>query len=463
MKPELFDVVIVGAGPAGMGAALEASRAGLSVALLDEQEQIGGQIYRNITQATPNRHTLLGPDYAAGAALARAFTQAPIAYLAGASVWQITPERTVHFLKDGMARVFSAGRIILCSGAYERPMPIPGWTLPGVMTAGAGQILIKGAALVPRHPVVLAGCGPLLYLLAWQYLQAGQSIAALVDTTTRQDELRAGRQLLRVLLSSPGRKQLAKGAGLLRAIRQAGVPHFRGARNLAVVGETVAEALTFSVNEQRYRIPARLVLLHQGIVPNTQFTQALRAEHHWDKTQLCWTPVTDQWGELSVPGIHVAGDGGGIVGATAAGLQGRLAALGAAVRLERFSLKSAGSRIGQLRQELKHQLSIRPFLDTLYRPLDALRVPPEDDVIVCRCEEVRAGDLRRYVALGCQGPNQAKSFGRCGMGPCQGRLCGLTVSETIAQARGVSPVEVGYCRIRPPIKPITLAELATER
>ena len=106
-------------------------------------------------------------------------------------------------------------------------------------------------------------------------------------------------------------------------------------------------------------------------------------------------------------------------------------------------------------------MRIRPFLDSLYRPRDENRVP-KDEVIVCRCEEVTAGELRSFVKLGCLGPNQAKSFGRCGMGPCQGRLCGLTVTEVIADARSVPPETIGYYRIRPPIKPLTLGELAGE-
>jgi bacterioferritin-associated ferredoxin len=113
------------------------------------------------------------------------------------------------------------------------------------------------------------------------------------------------------------------------------------------------------------------------------------------------------------------------------------------------------------RRALANVMRIRPFLDSLYRPRDANRIP-SDDVIVCRCEEVTAGDVRGFVELGCLGPNQAKSFGRCGMGPCQGRMCGLTVTEIIADARKVPPGEVGYYRIRPPIKPLTLGELAGE-
>ena len=113
-----------------------------------------------------------------------------------------------------------------------------------------------------------------------------------------------------------------------------------------------------------------------------------------------------------------------------------------------------------MRSELRANLHVRPFLDALYRPLDAHRIPAQDSVVVCRCEEVTAGQIRGYVGVGCQGPNQTKAFGRCGMGPCQGRLCGLTVTELIANARGVPPGEVGYYRIRPPIKPVTLGELA---
>jgi NADPH-dependent 2,4-dienoyl-CoA reductase/sulfur reductase-like enzyme len=209
------------------------------------------------------------------------------------------------------------------------------------------------------------------------------------------------------------------------------------------------------------RIEASVFLLHQGVVPNTQFSWSLRATHHWDDAQLCFTPQTDAWGELDVAGIFVAGDGGGIAGAQAAEAQGELSALAIAAQLGALDQTTRNHNAAPLLRRLAEVKRIRPFLDTLYRPRDENRVP-QDDVQVCRCEEVTAGDVRRFVELGCQGPNQAKSFGRCGMGPCQGRLCGLTVTEVIAEARKVSPATVGYYRIRPPIKPLTLGELAGE-
>jgi NADPH-dependent 2,4-dienoyl-CoA reductase/sulfur reductase-like enzyme len=197
------------------------------------------------------------------------------------------------------------------------------------------------------------------------------------------------------------------------------------------------------------------------VVPNTQFTQSLRASHTWDEAQLCFAPVTDQWGELDVPGIFVAGDGGGIGGAQAAETQGEVTALAIAAQLGAIDTAARNRSAAPLLRRLGDVMRIRPFLDSLYRPRDEHRVP-KDEVIVCRCEEVTAGELRRFVKLGCLGPNQAKSFGRCGMGPCQGRLCGLTVTEVIADARDVAPATVGYYRIRPPIKPLTLGELAGE-
>jgi NADPH-dependent 2,4-dienoyl-CoA reductase/sulfur reductase-like enzyme len=457
MQPEDVDVVVIGAGPAGMSAAIAAAGAGASVVLLDEQPTPGGQIYRAITQTDAARIELLGPDYAAGRALADAFATSGARYESGVAVWEVTRERRVNALQDGRVRSWQAQRVVLATGAMERPVPIPGWTLPGVMTAGAAQILLKAARVVPATGgLVLAGCGPLLYLLGWQYLRAGVKIRAIVDTTERADHRRAFAHAAGALR---GWRVLAKGVKLMLALRRAGVPFHTGATGLAIEGTDKAQALRFSAGGREHRIDADLVLLHQGVVPNTQFSWSLRASHRWDDAQLCWTPQSDAWGELDVPGIFIAGDGAGVGGAQAAALQGRLAGWQLAQQLGRIDAAERDRRATPVRAALTKQLAVRPFLDALYRP--KLRVPA-DDVIVCRCEEVTAGQLRSHVALGCTGPNQAKSFGRCGMGPCQGRLCGLTVTEVIAQARGVSPAEVGYYRIRPPIKPITLGELARE-
>lgn len=458
MTAQTTDVVVIGAGAAGMSAAVAMSAKGLKVVLLDEQGSPGGQIYRGITLAPLARRDLLGPDYAHGNQLAQALAGSTVQYEKGAAVWQVTRDHQVSYLRDGRLQTVDARAVLLATGAMERPFPIPGWTLPGVMTAGAAQILLKSSGLAPSEPVVLAGCGPLLYLLGWQYLRAGVPIKALVDTTRPEDYWRARRHLFAALRAWP---YLRKGLELMRSLRSAGIAHHTGAAQLAVEGDDAAQALTFVASGKSQRIATRCVLLHQGVVPNIQFSQSLRARHAWDAEQLCFSPVADPWGELDVPGIYVAGDGAGIGGAQAAALQGQLSALGIAAQLGMLDSAQRDRDAEPLRATLESNLRIRPFLDALYQPKEENRIPA-DEVMVCRCEEVTAGDLRSFVALGCSGPNQAKSFGRCGMGPCQGRMCGLTVTEVIAKARGVSAQEVGYYRIRPPIKPITLGELAGE-
>lgn len=456
MSLDAVDVAVIGAGPAGLAAAATAAEQGLSVALLDEQAQPGGQLYRDVTRAGAKRLEVLGEDYAAGRALVERFSQSTARHIGGAAVWQVTRDRVIGYVRDGRAQSLMAGQVILCTGAMERPFPVPGWTLPGVMTAGAAQTLLKSAGLVPSRPVVLAGCGPLLYLLAWQYLRAGAPIAAIVDTTQRGDHLRALRHIGGALA---GWRDLRKGLRLISSIHSSGVPFHRGATDLAVEGSERATALSFRIGAEPHRVATELVLLHQGVVPNHQITASLRVAHRWDEQQLCWVPQADPWGRLALAGFLIAGDGRGIAAGAAAALQGQLAGLAAAHCAGRLSEPERDREARPLWSALRRHLHIRPFLDALYRPKVQHRVPA-DDVIACRCEEVTAGELRRMVALGCTGPNQAKAFSRCGMGPCQGRLCGLTVTEVIAQARGVSPAQVGHYRIRPPLKPVTLQELA---
>ncbi len=456
MTPDRVDVAVIGAGPAGMAAAVAAAQTGASVTLLDDQDAAGGQIYRNVTRATPQQLSILGADYAAGRAQAGALAQSGAHHLAGAAVWQMTREKSIDLLYQGASHTLHAEQIIVCTGAVERPFPIPGWTLPGVMTAGAAQILLKTGGLVAAQPPVLAGCGPLLYLLGSQYVNAGVKLRAIVDTTAFADYTRALPHVFGALAAAG---YLRKGLAAINAIRRSGVPFFAGATALAVAGDTAAVALRFRAGGCAHRLESPLILLHQGVVPNTQMSWALRATHEWDDSQLCWLPRVDEWGAFDVPGFFLAGDNRGIAGASAAVFQGQLAGLMAAHRAGRLDAAQLHRTAQPLRRRLRAETRIRPFLEALYRPKPEHRVPA-DSVLVCRCEEVTAGAIRGYVRAGCVGPNQTKSFGRCGMGPCQGQQCGLTVTELIAQERGVAPAAVGYYRIRPPLRPITIGEIA---
>lgn len=455
-----IDVVIVGAGPAGMAAAIKAKELGASsVIVLDEQSSAGGQIWRNIEHASPRISTILGPDYSAGAKVAAAFRNADIDHIDEATVWNITQDKVLNYVRHGKSHEVRAKTVLLCTGAQERPFPIPGWTLPGVMTAGAAQVLLKGSGVAAAQPPVLVGCGPLLYLLCWQYLRAGLKVRAILDTTSAKDYLRAIPDIGGAIR---GWRYLKKGIALISAIKKEKIPFYRGVRGLKLSGESSVSSVEFQYRGATKHIDTNEVFLHQGVVPNTQFTWALRAKHSWSEKQLCWVPDADETGQLvDIEGIYIAGDGRGIVGAKAALYQGELAAVSALTQLGLVSRQKGGDAIARIRQKLDQEVAIRPFLEAVYRPQDENRIPTSDSVTVCRCEELKAGSIRQFVAEGCQGPNQAKSFGRCGMGPCQGRMCGLTVTELMARELGCSPNRVGYYRIRAPIKPITLAELAT--
>ena len=410
-EPDVPDLTVVGAGPAGMAAAHAAAEGGASVLLLDEQAAPGGQIYRGVLGADARRGAILGQDYLAGRALAESLGHDRIRHERGAVVWRVERAGRVVWTGGGTARIAESSRVIVATGALERPVPIPGWTLPGVMTVGAAQILLKTAGMVPRD-AVLTGAGPLLYLLAQQLIEAGAPPKALVETQDRAAFLRASRQLLPALR---GWRHLLKGGRMLAAIRRAGVPRHGGAHTLRATGDGAVSSLRFQAGGRSHEIECRTLLLHQGVVPNVQITRSLGLAHDWHAGQRCWQPRSDSWGATEAPAILVAGDGAAIGGAEAAALTGRLAALEALRALGKLSAGDRDRRAAPLRRALARELAARPLLDTLYAP-PTETLTPSDDTIVCRCEEVTAGDIRRYARLGCLGPNQTKAFGRCGMG-----------------------------------------------
>ena len=450
------DIIVVGAGPAGMAAAAMAARHGATVSLLDEQPRPGGQIYRDVDRAEQQRIDILGKEYQHGATLTQDMRNAGITHVTGAVVWAIEDSFTVSYTQHGQAAQVSADRIILATGALERPMPLPGWTLPGVMTAGAGQILLKQSGVLARN-AVLVGSGPLLYLIAAQMVRAGTPPRALVETQSRHDLLRAAKHFGGALRGSG---YLVKGLKLLAQLVRARVPRYTGATDIAIEGGARAEAVTFRSRGRAQRIACDTVMLHHGVVPNTQAARSIDVPHLWDSAQHCFSPVTDQWGATPVDGVFVAGDGAGIGGANVAEHAGRISALKALQELGQISPQARDDLAAPLVRQKAKENAVRPFLDAAYPPC-AQALAPADSTLVCRCEEVRAGDIRRYAKLGCLGPNQAKAFGRAGMGACQGRYCGLSVTAILAQENSLGPDDTGYFRIRPPLKPVTLGELAS--
>ncbi len=452
-----YDFVIIGAGPAGLAAAVTANKYGLSTLVIDEQNAPGGQIYRSIEKALPENRDALGPDYFYGEKLLSDFRQAGVDTMLETTVWDLDAQLHVGVLKGGQARQLKAKHVLIGAGAMERPVPVPGWTLPGVMSAAAADILFKSSDMLPEGPVVLAGSGPLLLLVACRLVDNGIRIAAMVETSGIKNYLRSLPFLPAALRAS---HYLRKGLAMRYKVRQARIPLYAGSSGLSVIGGQQAEGLRFTHRGKENVVEAGTVLLHEGVVPNLQFSRLAGCDHEWYAPQRYWRPVLDPWGNTSIEGIYVAGDAGGIWGAKSAEYMGCLSALDVACRMKRITDTERDQQAAPYFSAVKRDMSIRPFLDHVFPPAAQALVPPDDHTIVCRCEEVTAGQIREAVAIGARDPGQVKGHTRSGMGPCQGRMCGLTMAEIIAESAGTDITEVGHLRVRAPLKPLTIAQLA---
>lgn len=464
---ERCELVVIGGGPAGLAAATTAAELGVQVTLIDEQSTPGGQIFRGIENADSANSTILGQDYVQGTALVDAFRKSDAAYRAQSDIWAVTPERNIGVVSSGAASMVKAQRIIIATGSMERSVPFPGWTLPGVMTVGAGQILLKQEGMVPdgtarvggtNTGIVLAGVGPLLLLVACQYLRAGVAIQAVLDLTPRGNYLRALPHLPMALTAGD---YISKGKALKRELARDGVQIVTGVSNFAARGDSRIGSVEYAVSGQRHTLETDLLLVHFGVVPNGHLAASLGVGEVWDEGQQCWQPSIDSWGSTDIDGIALAGDCAGISGARSAELSGRLAALQSACVLGRIDRKERDRLAAPVRRAMKRDLRVRPFLEALFRPPASMLGQFSDDTLICRCEEVTAGRVREAVAVGCQGPNQVKAFTRAGMGPCQGRQCASSVTHIVAEACGVAVEAVGHFRVRSPVKPITLGAIAS--
>lgn len=453
-----------------MSAAIRATRLGMTTLVVDEQPAPGGQIWRAIeTNVRRGIDRGFGAAYYAGEAVVRNFRACGASYQPETRVWQI--ERAAGADKSGdsmgwivfmsrgsSAECIGARHVLLATGAQERPVPFPGWTLPGVMTVGAAQILHKTANQVPEHAVWVAGCGPLPLLYMTQLLDAGGSVAGWLDTTSG-GAWKRGIPALRG--AAVGWQDLLKGLLWSARLRGKSFPIVRQVNSLRAHGIGRLERIAYRTEDgQSGDIATDMLLVHEGVVPSIHFTQAMGCSHRWSESQLCFEPELDAWGGTSTSGIYVAGDGGGIGGAKAACTRGELAAIGVAVSSGALSAERAAEIAAPLRRRLYSELATRPLLDAIYRPYAKI-FTPSDETIVCRCEEVTAAEVRVAAQLGQPGPNQLKAFTRAGMGPCQGRQCGYTVANLLASVQCRSVAEVGFQRVRPPLKPVTLAEISS--
>lgn len=447
------DLAIVGSGPAGLAAACAARDCGLEVTLVDEQAQVGGQLFRAI--GTPlGLSALAKTEQEQGLRLVEAFHTSGATYVPETTVWGLEG-RTLYTVSQGKGAQIDAAAVIVATGGMERPVPFEGWTLPGVMGAGGADILLRSGGKLTQNadaPVILVGNGPLLLLLAGHLLDAGVRISAWLDTGQWSRRLQAGAVLPQAMLDLP---YLGKGLALAWKVIKGRIPLITNASNIRAMGEGRLEKVLFSAGGREYEMPAGLLLRHEGIIPRTHILQSVHAAHAWDKVQRYWFPVLDGDGASSVENIYMAGDGGYVHGGDASICKGTLAGLAVARKLKVISQAEATRRGAKARSSLQRMRWARAFLRYVFAP-DPRIFAVSDNTLVCRCECVTAGLIRQAVAEGHTEVNEVKRFTRCGMGQCQGRMCGPALAEITAAAQGKSPDAVGCLHIRAPFRPVSL-------
>lgn len=459
-------VVIVGAGPAGMAAAITLCREGVSPTVIDENPQSGGQIYRqprNASQQSGSNEVLKDSR---GNQLHRQFQQCreQIEHLCDNTVWGIYSHRQVACNGPDGCQMFAADHLLLATGAYEYVCPFPGWTLPGVMTPGAAQSLVKSHGVRPGKTAIVAGTGPFLLVVALQLHNAGVKVAAIVETARRRDLWRHCPGLLRNLA------MFVEGAGYMRKIRQAGIPMLWGHVVTCAEGNgEVAAAVVAPCNEdgvadpgQARRIPVDTLCVAYGFVPRFELAQLAGCEMEYRDIKGGWIPKMDQHLATSIPGVWVAGDGGGVAGAIVAELEGTLAGLAIANSLGRIDTATFQNRCRKLSRQLTKMYRFREALDCVYRVREGLTKLATENTIVCRCEELSCAEVDAGIELGGTRSRTLKVMTRLGMGPCQGRMCWPAMARRIARKTHQRVEEVGQFSFRPPTQPICLGDVLAD-
>lgn len=447
-------IVVIGAGPAGVRAAAALVEAGIRPVVIDEGRRDGGQIYRRQPEGFRRSYTALyGTEADRARRLHESFDalRAHIDYLPETLVWNIR-DGIVHLAGAQGASSVAFDALLVCTGATDRLMPVPGWQHAGTYSLGGAQVALKSQGCAVGARTVMLGTGPLLYLLAAQYVKAGASVAAVLDTSPASARLRA----LPQLLAKPA--VLLKGAALLRTLRAAGVPLHRGVTPVRIDGDAehgVRGVHITLADGSPLHVETDAVAMGFHLRPETQVADLAGCAFDFDEAVGQWLPRVDADGRSSVRHVYLAGDGARVRGADAAEAAGRLAALAA---LRDLGVTPKIDDTVQLRDALARFTRFAAGLRTAFPwPAQHARALP-DDTVVCRCEGITAGELRRVtLQAGAVEANRAKAFSRVGMGRCQGRFCAHAGAEVMAGALGVPVSAVGRLRGQAPVKPLAVA------
>ncbi|KAA9106555.1 FAD-dependent oxidoreductase [Microbacterium rhizomatis] len=456
------DVLVIGAGPAGLAAARDLAAAGLDVLVVDERKKLGGQYYKQPDPALPIDEDRLDRQYTAGRGLIDAARRAGARMLLGASVWAAFEADRLLARSDTERWIIRPRRVVLATGAYERGVPIPGWTLPGVMTTGAGQTLLRSYQVAPGARVLVAGNGPLNIQLAAELAKAGVDVVGLVEAASFLSPARIGAGM-RMAWNAPGLTR--DGVGYLSALAAHRVPVLTGSVVASLEGDPqrgVERATIARLDGHRLPTGRRrsfdvdAVCLGYGFLPSNDLARSLGCRHEYDPERGALHTLTDGTGRTSVSTVWAIGDSGGVRGAKFAQVQGALAAAAIIADLADRPAVIDATTTRAARRHLSFQAGVNALFAA---PLltDQLAEP---STVVCRCEGVTHADLVDSMTEGVTSPGAVKRVTRAGMGKCQGRYCGPVLVEMEARLHGVPVSERSGFAPQAPVKPVPLGDVA---
>lgn len=464
---ETCDVLVIGGGPAGLAAGAQAAVAGLATVLIDERVALGGQIYKQpgpgFIVRDPGK---LGREYARGEVLARRARAAGVKVRLRTSALAIEGEEVAVCEEGGPAAMIRSSRIIIAPGAYDRPVAFPGWTLPGVITAGGAQTLVKTQRVLPGRRIVFAGAGPVALAFPAQLHHYGANVVLVCDAGPApgaRDVLamaRAGRGNAELLVDAIRyRLALARARTPVRYRRI--VVRAEGAERVEAVVHAAVDHDWRVIAGSEERIPADTLCLGYGFVPSVELLRIAGCEMSDDEDRGGPVVTVDEWMRTSVPGVLAAGDGTGVEGALVATDEGRLAGLGAALELGRLDRSRATAQAAPIRRRLARKRAFRGALASMHRVGPGIYDLADGGTVVCRCEEVSLGRLQEAIGASAD-IGVVKGLTRAGMGLCQGRNCQRQIAALIAARHGGRAGDVASATPRAPVRPIALGALADD-
>ncbi|EGG28620.1 BFD-like (2Fe-2S)-binding region [Aequoribacter fuscus] len=446
-----FDVVVIGAGPAGVNAAQVVTDGGLDVCLIDESLRSGGQIYRQQPENFKRSYQqLYGTEHSKAKALHDRFVQlqAKCTLFLGCQIWAIE-ENTLFANYAGKLQLIEFKQLIICTGATDRILPIEGWEHAGTYTLGAAQIALKAQACSIGREVAFVGSGPLLYLVAAQYAKAGIKVAGVFDTSAWYLRLLA----LPKLLAQP--RVLINGVKLTVDLLMRGIKIRAGIKPIKIENNTDGvTGFTYEVDDKTITVKTDAIALGYHLRPETQLADLAGCEFTFDTTSQQWLVKQTREGLTSVPNVYVAGDGAKILGADAAEIKGKL--VGHTV-LRNAGISVSAKTVSKLIQKLQKWEIFASGIQTAFPWPKHFVEQMSDSTILCRCECITKHEVKSGVTLsGHPEINRVKAMSRVGMGRCQGRYCADAQATTLAQIANKPLTDIGRLRAQAPIKPTSM-------